>query len=73
MRHFGNPGRVEPAVYAKLHANRHEHIELARRAREYQAQLSEAEAQEARKVAWLCLGVAIGAMLAVLGLGYHSY
>lgn len=35
--------RVEALVYAKLHGTREEHIEAARRARDYQAKLVEAQ------------------------------
>jgi hypothetical protein len=71
MRNYGNPGSLAK-VYARLHANRYEHIEQARRAREMQARLTEAEADQARKLGWLCLGVAVGVMMGALALGMHS-
>lgn len=47
-RNYGNPGSLE-RVYARLHANRFDHIEQARRARELQARLAEQEAGEQRR------------------------
>jgi hypothetical protein len=72
-RHYGNPGSLAH-VYAKLHANRADHIEQARRAREYQARLAQQEAIERRKGQSFALALdalLLATLVAILVVGFH--
>jgi hypothetical protein len=71
MRNYGNPGSLAK-VYARLHANRFDHIEQARRAREYQARIAEDAAEQTRALGRLCLGMAIGLILVTAALWMHA-
>ena len=72
-RNFGTPGSLAH-IYARLHANRFDHVEQARRARDYQARLALQEAKEARKQQSFTLvldAILLATLLALLVVGYR--
>jgi hypothetical protein len=73
-RNYGSPGSLAH-VYARLHATRFDHIEQARRARDYQARLASANTEPTAYqlcVMSLLCGMVIGASLTgLLALAYR--